>query len=128
MPNIFKNTACNLGGVLKVPRVPGNFLVVAESSTSSLSPTMTNVSHTVHHLTFGQKDRNMIEALTRGKVGGTVLPTSLTKALAPINGRTFTTKELHSAPQHYIKVVSSSYKIHTGWGFNLGKKTHTFTT
>lgn len=103
-------------------------MVVAEGKTSSLSPTMTNVSHTVHHLTFGQKDRLIIQAFTRTEVGGSILPSSLTQALQPLNEKNFITKELHSAPQHYIKVVSSSYKIQTGFSFPFGKKTHTFTT
>ena len=36
-----------------VNRVPGNFHVEAGSVNHNLNPTMTNLSHTVHHLSFG---------------------------------------------------------------------------
>lgn len=44
---------CLLTGFLLVNRVPGNFHIEARSKYHNLNPSLTNVSHIVHDLTFG---------------------------------------------------------------------------
>jgi protein disulfide-isomerase-like protein len=44
---------CLLSGFLKVNRVPGNFHIESRSKIHNLNPAMSNVSHTVNHLSFG---------------------------------------------------------------------------
>ena len=48
-----EHPGCLLSGFLLVNRVPGNFHIEARSKYHNLNPTMTNVSHLVHDLTFG---------------------------------------------------------------------------
>ena len=44
---------CLAAGFLLVNRVPGNFHIEARSSYHNLNPVMANLSHQVHHLSFG---------------------------------------------------------------------------
>jgi hypothetical protein len=45
---------CMLSGHLLVNRVPGNFHIEARSKSHNLNAAMTNLSHAVNHLSFGQ--------------------------------------------------------------------------
>mmetsp|Transcript_42217 Transcript_42217/g.164907 ORF Transcript_42217/g.164907 Transcript_42217/m.164907 type:complete len:394 (-) Transcript_42217:394-1575(-) len=46
---------CNVSGTLYVKRVPGNFVVLANSRDHNFDPKGTNTTHIVHHLTFGDQ-------------------------------------------------------------------------
>lgn len=46
---------CNVSGKLYVKRVPGNFVIIANSREHNFDPKTTNTSHVVHHLTFGDQ-------------------------------------------------------------------------
>jgi len=100
MPNTFHDQACRIEGYINVPRVPGNFHVEARSTSQDISPTMANLSHIVHHLQFGET----IDPSLEGK-----LPTKHQFLMHPLDGRAFLLDKIHTAPQHYIKVVSTLY-------------------
>jgi len=102
MPNTFHDQACRIAGYLNVSRVPGNFHVEARSSEHDLSPTMANLSHVVHHLQFGET----LDSALLSK-----LPTKHQFLMRPLKGRKFIAEKLHSAPQHYIKVVTTLYEF-----------------
>eukprot|EP00494_Astrolonche_serrata_P028821 UN29088 len=51
----FTDRGCRIEGSIEVPRVPGNFHLEARSAEHTIDATMTNVSHLVHHLSFGKK-------------------------------------------------------------------------
>jgi len=99
LPNVFREEACQIVGSLTVPRVPGNLIIQAASEDFSVSPTMTNVSHFIGHLSFGSE-------INPAKMG---LPKEAVSSYAPLDGRTFIVDELHHAPQHYINVVPNIY-------------------
>jgi len=91
---------CQVRGFLTVQRVPGEFHLQANADNvgSNLDPVMTNVSHTVNHLSFGSHSAGELfssELLTLGQ-------------LHPIDGMSFSVKEFGQAPQHYLKIVSTS--------------------
>jgi len=102
MPNTFHDQACRIAGYLNVARVPGNFHVEARSSKHDLSPTMANLSHVVHHLQFGE----MLDSALLSK-----LPLKHQFLMRPLKGRKFIAEKLHSAPQHYVKVVTTLYEF-----------------
>lgn len=102
MPNTFHDQACRIAGYIDVPRVPGNFHVEARSATQDISPTMANLSHIVHHLQFGET----IDPGLENK-----LPKKHQFLMHPLNGRTFLLDKIHTAPQHYIKVVTTLYEF-----------------
>merc|ERR1719510_345984 len=60
---------------------------------------MTNVSHYIHHLSFGPD----IDPTNLG------LPAEAAKSYAPLDGQYFIVDQLHHAPHHYLNVVSNQY-------------------
>ncbi|CAB1115551.1 unnamed protein product [Ectocarpus sp. CCAP 1310/34] len=90
---------CQLSGFIMVNRVPGNFHIEARSALHSIDPTAANVSHVVKTLKFGTevpvRSRRAIER-------GVEL-----EGLPALEDRVYSIDSLHTAPHHYIKVVST---------------------
>jgi len=99
LPNTFHKEACQLVGRVTVPRVPGNMLVQAGSEDYSISPSMTNVSHHIAHLSFGPE----VDPWSMG------LPKEATSLYNPLDGKTFIVEKLHHAPHHFINIVPNVY-------------------
>ena len=100
-----EHPGCQVSGYLMVNRVPGNFHIEASSKSHNLNAAMTNLSHIVHHLSFG-------EPLFTGK--GTRSVQRILKQVpeehqqfSPMDGQKYVTKDFHQAYHHYIKVVST---------------------
>jgi len=95
------NEGCQVMGTLRVPRVPGHFHLQAEAfGDVNVNPAITNVSHRVNHLSFGDK-----EAKYWAKRNS--IPTDMIEHMTPLDGKTFVVDRFHEAPQHYLKVVST---------------------
>lgn len=92
------NEGCQVFGTMQVPRVPGHLYFQAESLAGvNVNPAMTNVSHRINHLSFGERDI----------AKKTFVPKDMAKHIAPLDGRSFSVSRFHEAPQHYLKVVST---------------------
>jgi thiol-disulfide isomerase/thioredoxin len=83
--------ACQVSGQPMVNRVPGNFHIKAKSTNHNLNSAMTNLSHVVNHLSFGDPIESQLRKIELG----------------PMDNMQFLTKDFHQAFHHYIKVVSS---------------------
>merc|ERR1711920_1093391 len=59
----------------------------------------TNVSHHVHHFSFGEAPRRSIHAL----------PSEYKRHVNPLDGKTFAVDKFHKAPSHFIKVVHTRF-------------------
>eukprot|EP00638_Chattonella_subsalsa_P003595 CAMPEP_0117757558 /NCGR_PEP_ID=MMETSP0947-20121206/14810_1 /TAXON_ID=44440 /ORGANISM="Chattonella subsalsa, Strain CCMP2191" /LENGTH=443 /DNA_ID=CAMNT_0005577489 /DNA_START=32 /DNA_END=1363 /DNA_ORIENTATION=- len=95
---------CMLSGYLIVNMVPGNFHVMARSKYHDLDPTMTNLSHIVNHLSFGQPmRRSEVSVLSR-------VPNEM-KQVSPLDGNVYVTDAFHQAYHHFIKVVQTQYTL-----------------
>jgi len=95
------NEGCRLSGHLDVARVPGTLHFQAvHSKDKNLNLAFTNVSHYVHHFSFGEAPRRSIYAL----------PAEYKRHVNPIDGKTFVSPKFHLAPQHYIKVVHTRFQ------------------
>jgi len=95
--------ACMASGFLMVNRVPGNFHIEANSKSHNLNAAMTNLSHTVNHLSFGEpldkhnrKFRRIVKQVPEEH-----------KQFSPMDDSNWVTKSYHQAFHHYIKVVST---------------------
>jgi hypothetical protein len=93
---------CLVQGSVLVRKVPGNVHFLPESVHHSYDNENINMSHTVHHLSFG--------------VG--LSPYSLSKfspaqrsKLAALDGKAFPSAEANTTHDHYIKVVGSDFKF-----------------
>jgi len=94
---------CQVSGHIMVNRVPGNFHVEARSKSHNLNAAMTNLSHRVNHLSFGEP---ILESHRKEKRILKQVPEQY-KQFYPLDGQAFVTKEYHQAYHHYIKVVST---------------------
>jgi hypothetical protein len=88
-------------GTLRVARVPGHFHLQAEAfGNVNVNPAITNVSHLVNHLSFGDKEARKWAERQR-------IPREMVGHINPLDGKKFTVSRFHEAPQHYLKVVST---------------------
>lgn len=98
-----EHPGCQVSGHLMVNRVPGNFHIEAKSKNYNLNAAMTNLTHVVNHLSFGEpidpKDRKTKRILKQVE--------DKHKQFAPMDGTYYVTKQFHAAYHHYIKVVST---------------------
>lgn len=96
------DSGCRIQGNLKVPRVPGHFHIQAEDHDGqlNLNPALTNVSHMVTHLSFGDLAANAW-AITSS------IPKDVLDQIAPIDGKRFIVQRFHESPQHQLKVVAT---------------------
>ena len=94
---------CQISGFLMVDRVPGNFHVQARSPMHDFAAHMTNISHEVHHLSFGSAP------IIKGEIqqGHTLVPSGFEASLSPMDGNVYVTKNEHEAYHHYLKVIST---------------------
>lgn len=91
---------CRMTGNIEVARVPGTVHFQAQhTSDRTLNLAFTNVSHTVHHFSFGERPYRTVSGL----------PREYKKHVTPLDGKTFTTDTFHKAPVHYIKVVHTRF-------------------
>jgi thiol-disulfide isomerase/thioredoxin len=92
---------CRVSGFLEVARVPGTVHFEAvHPKDKNLNLAYTNVSHHVHHFSFGEAPRRSMASL----------PQQYKNHVNPIDGRTFVADRFHMAPQHYIKVVHTRFE------------------
>lgn len=92
---------CVLSGSLLVNRVPGNFHVSAHSPSASVHMPLLNLSHVVHHLSFGRP-------LSLDQFGA--LPAEVAAAWNPLHGAGFIARGPNVTIEHYLKVVHTSYE------------------
>jgi len=103
---------CRLSGHVEVARVPGTLHFQAmHSQDKTLNLAFTNVSHHVHHLSFGEAPRRSIHAL----------PKKYKKHVNPVDDMTFIVEKFHQAPQHFIKVVHTRFEAQ---GIRSYQQTH----
>mmetsp|Transcript_18878 Transcript_18878/g.46776 ORF Transcript_18878/g.46776 Transcript_18878/m.46776 type:complete len:480 (-) Transcript_18878:27-1466(-) len=98
-----EHPACQVSGFLMVNRVPGNFHIEAKSKNHNLNSAMTNLTHIVNHLSFGDP---MDRQSRRTKRILKQVPEEH-RQFAPMDGSSYFTKDFHQAYHHYIKVVST---------------------
>lgn len=99
--------SCQVSGHLMVNRVPGNFHIEAKSKNHNLNSAMTNLTHIVNHLSFGDP---LDQQSFRAKRILKQVPDEH-KEFQPMDGMMYLTKEFHQAYHHYIKVVSTHLNV-----------------
>jgi Endoplasmic reticulum vesicle transporter len=112
-----EHPGCQVSGHLMVNRVPGNFHMEAASKNHNLNAAMTNLSHVVHHLSFGEplyKTRSTNRILKQ-------VPEEH-QQFNPMDDHWYVTTAFHQAYHHYIKVVST----HLNMGSSKSKKMTTY--
>lgn len=113
--NMFSE-GCRISGKLQVARVPGTVhFQAANTRTHEFNAAFTNVSHTVHHFSFGEAPRRSMK----------YLPEEYKRHVNPLDGRSFTVDKFHKAPNHFIKVVHTRFETS---GVRSYQQTHQWST
>jgi thiol-disulfide isomerase/thioredoxin len=94
---------CQISGFLMVNRVPGNFHIEAKSKNHNLNSAMTNLTHIVNHLSFGEP----VDGQSRRTKRILKQVPEEHRQFSPMDGSSYLTKDFHQAYHHYIKVVST---------------------
>lgn len=103
MFSVAENPGCQVSGVLMVNRVPGNFHIEAKSKNHNLNAAMTNLTHRVNHLSFGEMGKEQSRSVKRALKQ---VPEAL-QQFTPLDNTMHLTRQFHKAHHHYIKVVST---------------------
>lgn len=93
---------CNAKGRIQVHRVPGHLEFMAGGGDQTLNPRMTNVSHSIKHLSFSDPEDGK-----NHRRGWSILPQTIQGKMSPLDGRSFVTQSFHQAWIHDFKVVST---------------------
>jgi hypothetical protein len=107
-----EHPGCQVSGHLMVNRVPGNFHIEAKSVNHNLNAAMTNLTHRVNHLSFGEPitklPPHMENTPFMRKVKRVLkqVPEEH-KQFNPMDDKLYATSKFHQAYHHYIKVVST---------------------
>ena len=115
---------CQVSGHLMVNRVPGNFHIEAKSVNHNLNAAMTNLTHRVNHLSFGEPISNLQPHMENTpfirKVRRVLkqVPEEH-KQFNPMDMKIYPTGKFHQAYHHYIKVVSTHLNMGSSYSNNL---------
>lgn len=107
------NTGCRLNGHVEVPRVPSTMHLEAATWDRTLNPAFTNVSHIVHHLSFGQST-NVISDI----------PQDFRSYINPLDGKQFLVDKFHIGPHHYIKILHTRFEHRSNKETRFYQQTH----
>lgn len=92
---------CQLTGYLLATRAPANFHIEARSNHHDIVPTMANLSHIVHHLSFGVPfTRSLIEK------GWTSAPKDLVPKLFSMNNNAYLIEHKHQSYHHHLQIIT----------------------
>lgn len=98
---------CMVSGHLLVNRVPGNFHLEARSKTHNLNAAMTNLSHVVNHISFG----NPLKGDQKRKMKRYPKFMKGLEATNSLEDSLFVNQDFHQAHHHFSKVISTHYEI-----------------
>jgi len=103
------NHGCQISGHIMVDRAPGKFLIHAKSYGHDIAAHMTNLSHIVHHFSFGdlEAETNARRSIENNGLPG--LSSTFIKSLHPMDENVYVTRELHQAYHHHLKVVATKF-------------------
>ena len=100
--NTTQHPGCQLSGYILVDEAPGKFVIHAQSYGHDFAAHMTNLSHIVHHFSFGhQESQQYVES------GWTKSPPGFAKSLHPFDDNVCVTTEFHEAYHHHLRVIAT---------------------
>lgn len=90
-----------------VDKAPGEFFVHSESYGHVVAAHMTNLSHIVHHFSFGDFEATQYadEQHLPGVASG------FQNSLHPMDGNVYVTEHLHQAYHHHLRVTAIEFSV-----------------
>merc|ERR1711957_1030887 len=103
------NHGCQLSGSIMVEKSPGKFLVHAQSYGHDIAAQLTNVSHIVHHFSFGDLEEEVGARRSMETHGLLGMSSRFFRSLHPMDENVYVTGELHQAYHHHLRVVATEF-------------------
>ena len=100
--NTTLHPACQISGHLMVDEAPGKFVIHGSSYGHNFAPHMTNLSHVVHHFSFGDPDDQTFVSNS-----WSISQPRFQKSLHPLDENSYVTNELHQVYHHHLQVVTT---------------------
>jgi thiol-disulfide isomerase/thioredoxin len=106
---------CRMEGYVLAPKVPGALVFAPQMSDHSIDIRRINVTHIVHHLSFG-------DPYTEREIR--ILPPVVSEAMHLLQDEEFVSNKPNQTHEHFIKVVATTYTYLTYGTLELYKYTH----
>jgi len=100
---------CKVSGHLMVNRVPGNLHIEASSTNHEINSQMTNLTHLVHHFSFGSSDNDSPPGYLISRIPSyrDNLPQTIVNNTNPMSDKYYPTYHFHQAFHHHLKIIST---------------------
>ena len=100
---------CQVSGHLMVNRVPGNLHMEASSTNHEINSQMTNLTHRVHHFSFGSSDNGSPPGYLISRIPSyrDNLPQTIVYNTNPLADKYYPTYHFHQAFHHHLKIIST---------------------
>ena len=98
---------CQLTGHVVVDKAPGELLVHSRSYGHVIAAHMTNLSHIVHHFSFGELEA--IQYANEQRLPG--VTSGFRHSLHPMDGNVYVTEQLHQAYHHHLRVIAMKFSV-----------------
>lgn len=104
---------CRLEGFVLAPKVPSTLVFATHMPDQSIDAAKLNVSHEIHHLSFGAAELRKSQ-----------LREEMILALSKLDGRKFESRTANLTHEHFLKIVGSSFKRFNEEPINFYKYLH----
>lgn len=92
---------CQVSGFVLVTKVPGSLIVKATSSKHSMDMSRINMTHIMHHLSFGQKYE---------KYEMKLLPNEVAANMHKLDEKEYLSTRRNQTHEHYVKIVGTTFQ------------------
>lgn len=92
---------CQVSGFVLVTKVPGSLIIAAKSSKHSMDMSRTNMTHIMHHLSFGQKYE---------KYEMRLLPSEVADNMHKLDDKEYLSTRKNQTHEHYVKIVGTTFQ------------------
>ena len=106
---------CRLEGFILAPKVPGTLTFATQSHGQSVDSAKLNVSHEIHHLSFGNP-------LTKKDLAH--LPVEVSQAVHKLDGKRFESRQANLTHEHFVKIVGSTFNFYNHGSLSYYKYLH----
>jgi len=92
---------CQVSGFVMVTKVPGSLLLASKSSKHSMDMSRINMTHIMHHLSFGQRYE---------KYELKLLPEEVKDNMHKLDEHEYLSNKRNQTHEHYVKVVGTTFQ------------------
>ncbi|KAL1507913.1 hypothetical protein AB1Y20_007518 [Prymnesium parvum] len=105
---------CMVAGQVMANRVPGTLLLRVDGKKHSFNLKSSNLSHTIHHLSFGHSDQRESFDAQAHDLARYGVPWRTLRGRTPLNGREYAPAQTHLSHEHFLKIIRTTFHFLRG--------------